>query len=280
VDLLDRAALDKVFQGAQYSAVIHFAGLKAPGESIKYPLQYYANNITGTLNLCELMALHNVKNIVFSSSATVYSEAAEVPLKEDGPCGPINPYGRTKWMIELILKDLAFADPAWRVILLRYFNPVGAHPSARIGEDPSGIPINLMPNITQVAVGRLPELQVYGDDYPTDDGTCIRDYIHVVDLARGHLNALDKIEHISGVETYNLGNNRGYSVLEVLNAFEEASGVKIPHRIVDRRPGDFAVSYADASKANAELNWRGQKSLADMCADSWRWQSDNPNGYE
>ncbi len=279
VDLLDREALEAVFQRAEYQAVIHFAGLKAPSESIEIPLRYYHNNITGTLNLCEMMSKYRVKKIVFSSSATVYSESAQVPLREDDPCGPINPYGRTKWMIELILKDLNVSDPEWDVILLRYFNPVGAHPSGRIGEDPRGIPNNLLPFITQVAVGKLPELGVFGNDYPTPDGTCIRDYIHVVDLANGHLKALDRLWTRPGVETYNLGTSRGYSVLEMISAFEQASGKKIPFRIGGRRPGDFAVSYADASKANLELNWHSKKDIVEICADAWRWQSNNPNGY-
>jgi UDP-glucose 4-epimerase len=279
VDLLDRIALEAVFQQTAPQAVIHFAGLKAPGESIAIPLRYYHNNITGTLNLCEVMAKQGVKKIVFSSSATVYSEAAQVPLSEDAPCGPINPYGRTKWMIELILKDLHGSDPEWDAILLRYFNPVGAHPSGRIGEDPRGVPNNLLPFITQVAVGKLPELGVFGNDYPTPDGTCIRDYIHVVDLAKGHLKALDSLWGSPGVCTYNLGTNQGYSVLEMVNAFEQASGVKIPYRVVGRRPGDFAVSFADASKANAELDWRSEKGLIEICADAWRWQSNNPDGY-
>jgi UDP-glucose 4-epimerase len=280
VDLLDRKALQEVFDQDDYQAVIHFAGLKAPGESMEIPLSYYRNNITGTINLCEVMERSGVKKIVFSSSATVYSEDAKVPLREDDPCGPINPYGRTKWMIELILKDLFTSDPEWSVILLRYFNPVGAHPSGRIGEDPRGIPNNLLPFITQVAIGKLPELGVFGNDYPTPDGTCIRDYIHVVDLANGHLKALEKLWQQAGVETYNLGTSQGYSVMEMMTAFERASGVKIPYRIVGRRSGDFAVSYADASKANRELGWRSEKSIDEICADAWRWQSSNPNGYD
>lgn len=279
VDLLDRKGLEAVFGGATFEAVIHFAGLKAPGESVEQPLRYYHNNITGTLILCELMAQYGVKNIVFSSSATVYGESEVLPLHEDLPCGPINPYGRTKWMIELILRDLHIADPAWNVALLRYFNPVGAHGSGRIGEDPQGIPNNLLPFIAQVAVGRRPELQVFGGDYPTPDGTCIRDYIHVVDLAVGHLKALEKLRTGPGVVTYNLGTNRGHSVLEVVRAFGEACGHPIPYRIVGRRPGDAPVSFADASKANRELGWKSDRTLQEICADTWRWQSANPNGY-
>ncbi len=279
VDLLDGQALEGVFQSDHYHAVIHFAGLKAPGESVSFPLKYYQNNITGTLNLCEMMARYGVKNIVFSSSATVYGDQNPVPLREDYPCGPINPYGRTKWQAEIILKDLQFSDPTWNVVLLRYFNPVGAHPSGRIGEDPQGIPTNLMPFIAQVAVGRHPELRVFGGDYPTPDGTCIRDYIHVVDLAIGHLKALEKLETNPGAVTYNLGTSRGHSVLEVAEAFGKACGRPIPYTIVGRRPGDAPISYADASKANQEMGWYAERSIEEMCADSWRWQSNNPNGY-
>jgi UDP-glucose 4-epimerase len=280
VDLLDKEALEAIFREKDYQAVIHFAGKKAPAESIDIPMEYYWNNITGTLNLCKLMAKYQVYNLVFSSSAAVYSEKAKVPFREDAPCGPINPYGRTKWMIEMILKDLFVSDQEWRIILLRYFNPVGAHPSGKIGEDPHGIPINLLPFITQVAVGKLPELGVYGNDYPTPDGTCIRDYIHVVDLAKGHTKALEKINDLTAVETYNLGTNRGYSVMEVVAAFEQATGKKIPYRIVGRRPGDMAVSYADINKANQELGWYSLKGLMDICTDAWRWQSQNPKGYD
>jgi UDP-glucose 4-epimerase len=280
VDLLNREALEGVFRRNVFDAVIHFAGLKAPGESVEQPLKYYRNNISGTVILCETMAKYNLKNIVFSSSATVYGDQNPVPLREDYSCGPINPYGRTKWMIEMLLRDLNTSDPTLNVALLRYFNPVGAHPSGRIGEDPQGIPINLMPYIAQVAVGRLPELKVFGNDYPTPDGTCIRDYIHVVDLALGHLKALEKLRQGSGVVTYNLGNNRGYSVLEVLKAFEKACGKKIPYRIVGRRTGDAPVSLADAHKANQELDWRGERGIEEACVDVWRWQSQNPQGYE
>jgi UDP-glucose 4-epimerase len=279
VDLLDETALESVFQAERFDAVIHFAGLKAPGESINFPLKYYHNNITGTLILCKLMARYAVKNIVFSSSATVYGDQNPVPLREGYPCNPINPYGRTKWMIEIILKDLHASDPAWNVALLRYFNPVGAHPSGRIGEDPQDIPTNLMPFIAQVAIGRRPELRVFGGDYPTPDGTCIRDYIHVVDLALGHLKALQKLQTGPGVVIYNLGTSRGSSVLEVLHAYEKACGHSLPYRIAERRPGDAPVSYADASKANQELDWRAERSIEEMCADSWRWQSNNPQGY-
>ena len=225
------------------------------------------------------MSKYGPKKIVFSSSATVYSESAPVPFREEYACGPINPYGRTKWIIELMLTDLHIADPEWAVILLRYFNPVGAHPSGRIGEDPRGIPNNLLPFITQVAVGKLEQLSVFGDDYPTPDGTCIRDYIHVVDLASGHLMAIDKLWERPGVETYNLGTNRGYSVLEIISAFERASGITIPHKVVGRRVGDFAVSYADAGKAYRELKWQSEKGIEEICADAWRWQYNNPDGY-
>jgi UDP-glucose 4-epimerase len=278
-DLLDRTALERVFSSQGIDAVIHFAGLKAVGESVQIPLKYYHNNITGTLVLCEVMAEHSVKNIVFSSSATVYGDPASVPIREDFPLGPTNPYGRTKWMIEEILKDLHASDPSWNVVLLRYFNPIGAHRSGRIGEDPQGIPNNLLPFIAQVAVQRLPELKVFGNDYPTPDGTGIRDYIHVVDLARGHLSALERLDEGCGIATYNLGTGRGYSVLEVVKAFEQASGRKIPYRVVARREGDIAVCYADPSKANRELGWRTEHGIDRMCTDTWRWQSGNPQGY-
>jgi UDP-glucose 4-epimerase len=225
------------------------------------------------------MAKYGVKNLVFSSSATVYGEPASVPIREDFPCAPTNPYGRTKLVIEQILTDLHVADPDWNVVLLRYFNPVGAHPSGQIGEDPNGVPNNLLPYVAQVAVGRLPELRVFGNDYSTSDGTGIRDYIHVVDLALGHLKALDWLNAEPGVVAYNLGTNRGYSVMQVVAAFEEASGRKIPYRVIERRPGDIATSYADASKVNQELGWRAERGLAQICADMWRWQSNNPDGY-
>lgn len=280
VDLLDKPALEKVFEQAQFDAVIHFAGLKAVGESVSIPLRYYYNNITGTINLCQVMAQHDLKNLVFSSSATVYGDPVRVPIQEDFDCSPTSPYGRTKWMIELILQDLYQSDPDWHVILLRYFNPVGAHPSGLIGEDPQGIPNNLMPFIAQVAVKKLPYLNIYGNDYPTPDGTGVRDYIHVIDLAKGHLKALDRFHTKPGVEIYNLGTNRGYSVLELVSAFEKASGQVIPYQFVERRPGDIAISYADASKANHYLNWQCEKSIEEACADTWRWQSNNPNGFE
>jgi UDP-glucose 4-epimerase len=279
VDLLDREGLAAVFDRAPVDAVIHFAGLKAVGESVAMPLRYYHNNITGTLILCEVMAQHGVKNLVFSSSATVYGDPSKMPITEDMPLSATNPYGRTKLMIEEILCDLYVSDHAWNIALLRYFNPVGAHASGRIGEDPNGIPNNLVPYIAQVAVGKLAELRVFGDDYPTPDGTGVRDYIHVVDLALGHLKALEKLRSNPGVVSYNLGTGRGYSVLEVLAAFEKVAGKPIPYRIVDRRPGDVAASYADPAKANRELGWSAGRDIDEMCADVWRWQSNNPNGY-
>jgi UDP-glucose 4-epimerase len=280
VDLLDKPGLEAVFAEAPVDAVIHFAGLKAVGESVSIPLRYYHNNITGTLILCDVMFAHGVKNLVFSSSATVYGEPEMVPVREDFPLSATNPYGRTKLMIEEILRDLGQADPAFNVALLRYFNPVGAHASGRIGEDPNGIPNNLMPYVAQVAVGKLPYLRVFGNDYPTPDGTGVRDYIHVVDLANGHLKALEKLGSNPGVRAYNLGTGQGYSVLDVVAAYEEMSGKPIPYQCVDRRPGDVAASYADPTRAQQELNWSAKLGLADMCADSWRWQSQNPNGFE
>ncbi len=279
-DLRDAEALDAIFRRDQVEAVLHFAGLKAVAESVAIPLSYYHNNITGTLVLCEAMQAHGVRNLVFSSSATVYGVPAAVPITEDFPLAATNPYGRSKLMIEDILRDLFVSDASWNIALLRYFNPVGAHPSGRIGEDPAGIPNNLMPFVAQVATGKLPELSVFGGDYPTPDGTGVRDYIHVVDVALGHLAALDKLATNPGVVTYNLGTGRGYSVLEMVAAFEQASGRKVPYKIVGRRPGDAALSYADASKAGAELGWVATRDLAQMCADSWRWQSANPNGYQ
>ncbi len=276
-DLLDRAALDAIFQRHPIGAVIHFAGLKAVGESVSIPLKYYHNNITGTLILLKVMRAHGVKKLVFSSSATVYGENDEMPLREDFPLSATNPYGRTKLMIEEILCDLAHAAPDWQMALLRYFNPVGAHPSGQIGEDPNGIPNNLMPYITQVAVEKLAQLSVFGNDYPTPDGTGVRDYIHVMDLADGHLKALEALS--AGATAFNLGRGHGYSVLEVIAAFERASGKNIPHKIVARRPGDVATSYADPTRAERELGWRAVRTLDDMCADAWRWQSQNPNGY-
>ncbi len=280
VDLLDRAGLAGVFaQCGKIDAVIHFAGKKAVGESVEKPLLYYNNNITGTLILCETMAAHGVKSIIFSSSATVYGDPATVPITEDFPLSCTNPYGRTKLMVEEILRDVHHADGEWNVCLLRYFNPVGAHKSGRIGEDPGGIPNNLVPYIAQVAVGKLTTLSVFGNDYPTVDGTGVRDYIHVVDLADGHVKALAKLLQRPGVVVYNLGTGRGYSVLEMVRAFAEACGREIPYRIVDRRPGDIAACYADPTKALAELGWQAIYGLAEMCRDSWRWQNNNPQGY-
>ncbi len=277
-DLLEKPALQKIFKAHAFDAVIHFAGLKAVGESVEQPLRYYENNVTGTLRLCEVMAEHGVQDIVFSSSATVYGDPARVPITEDFPTGPTNPYGWTKLMIEQILTDLHASDPRWQAILLRYFNPVGAHPSGELGESPRGAPNNLMPYLAQVAVGKRPNLQIYGDDYDTPDGTGVRDYIHVIDLARGHLAALNRLMQQPGVDIYNLGTGQGYSVLEMVKAFEQASGREIPYNIVARRPGDIATSYADPSKANRELNWRAMKGLDEMCADLWRWQSKHPEG--
>jgi UDP-glucose 4-epimerase len=279
VDILDHEGLDKVFAENKVEAVIHFAGLKAVGESVQIPLRYYHNNITGTLILCSVMQKYGVKKIVFSSSATVYGIPERVPMSEDFPLGATNPYGRTKLMIEEILRDLYTSDNGWSIALLRYFNPIGAHKSGRIGEDPNGIPNNLMPFITQVAVGKLKELKVFGSDYATPDGTGIRDYIHVADLAAGHLKALEKIMPSQGVYTYNLGTGKGCSVLEMVKAFEKASGIRIPYSIAPRRPGDIAASYADPSKARAELGWEAKYGIEEMCADSWRWQSRNPEGY-
>lgn len=280
VDLLDRDGLDKVFSENDIQAVIHFAGFKAVGESVSMPLKYYYNNITGTIMLCEVMQKHGVKKIVFSSSATVYGKPKSVPIKEDFPLCPTNPYGRTKYMIEEILKDVYVADNEWSVVLLRYFNPIGAHESGRIGEDPNGIPNNLMPYITQVAVGKREKLYVFGNDYDTHDGTGVRDYIHVVDLAKGHLKALEKAMKDKGVEVYNLGTGVGYSVLDVVKTFERVNGVKIPYVITGRRPGDVDKCYADPTKAYKELGWKAEKNLEDMCRDSWNWQKNNPNGYE
>ena len=280
VDLLDRHSLRNVFSRDRIDGVIHFAGLKSVEESVRNPLQYYHNNITGTVILCEVMAEHGVKDIVFSSSATVYGDPASVPIQEDFPLKPVNPYGRTKLMIEEILKDVHISDTSWNVALLRYFNPIGAHASGRIGEDPNDIPNNLMPYIAQVAVGRLKNLRIFGNDYPTPDGTGIRDYIHVMDLAEGHLHALKKLATRPGVVTYNLGTGRGYSVLEMISAFEKASGRKIPYQIVERRPGDIAVCFADPSKANFELGWIARRGIDEMCTDTWKWQSGNPHGYQ
>ncbi|MDD5468566.1 MAG: UDP-glucose 4-epimerase GalE [Anaerolineales bacterium] len=279
VDLRHRQALEAVFSRFEFDAVVHFAGLKAVGESVARPLDYYDNNVTGTLVLCDLMDCYGVRNIVFSSSATVYGNPQQMPIREEFPLLPINPYGWTKLAIEQILRDLHSADERWNAVLLRYFNPVGAHPSGRIGEDPNGIPNNLFPYIAQVAVGKLPELHVYGSDYATPDGTGVRDYIHVVDLAIGHLRALERLSAHPGVVTYNLGTGRGYSVLQVVKAFEQASGVSIPYRVVGRRPGDAATCYADPARAELEIHWKAERELDAMCADAWRWQSLNPNGY-
>lgn len=279
VDLRDKAGLEAIFRQYKITAVIHFAGLKAVGESVAIPLHYYHNNLTSTLTLCEVMQAHGVKNLVFSSSATVYGEPQSVPITEQFARAATNPYGRSKLMIEEILEDLYVADPAWNIILLRYFNPVGAHPSGQIGEDPNGIPNNLMPYITQVAVGRLPQLRIFGNDYATPDGTGVRDYIHVVDLARGHIKAIEKAAENPGVVAYNLGTGRGHTVLEVVAAFEAVAGRQIPYQVAARRPGDVAAAFADAGKANRELGWRAEKTLADICRDGWRWQQQNPDGY-
>ncbi|OMH23379.1 UDP-glucose 4-epimerase GalE [Tersicoccus phoenicis] len=278
-DLTDPGALDAVFTGAGIEAVIHFAGLKAVGESVAEPLRYYTNNTVGTVNLLTAMDAHDVRTIVFSSSATVYGATEEVPLTEKLPLDAINPYGRTKEQIEDILSDLGAADSRWRMALLRYFNPVGAHESGRIGEDPTGVPNNLLPFVAQVAVGRREKVRVFGDDYPTPDGTGVRDYIHVVDLAAGHLAALDYLADRGGVHRWNLGTGRGSSVLEVIEAFGRAAGKPVPYEIAPRRPGDAAVSYADPSAALADLGWSAGRDLNTMCADHWRWQSQNPNGY-
>ena len=278
-DIRDKAALREIFKAHVIDAVIHFAALKAVGESVAKPLMYYDNNIAGTVALAEVMAEAGVKSLVFSSSATVYGDPASVPIREDFPTGPTNPYGRTKWMMEFVLSDLAAADPEWRVALLRYFNPVGAHASGRIGEDPNGLPNNLMPYVSQVAVGRLPQLRVFGGDYPTPDGTGVRDYIHVVDLAVGHVAAVRRLTERPGVLTVNLGTGRGYSVIEVVKAFEKASGRPVPYEIAARRPGDVAQCYAEPSLAERELGWRAERGIDEMCADAWRWQSSNPEGY-
>lgn len=277
-DLLNKDDINKIFDENEIESVIHFAGLKAVGESVKKPLLYYHNNLTGTFNLLEVMKQHNVKKIVFSSSATVYG-MAKVPIKEDSPLSTTNPYGSTKLMIEQILKDVFVADNEWSIALLRYFNPVGAHESGLIGENPNGIPNNLMPYISQVAVGKLECLSVFGNDYPTPDGTGVRDYIHVVDLALGHLKAVQKIRENKGVDAYNLGTGKGYSVLELIKAFEKASGIKVPYKIVQRREGDIAECYADPSKAYSILGWKAKRGIEEMCTDTWKWQQLNPNGF-
>jgi UDP-glucose 4-epimerase len=280
-DIRDRDGLDVLFRRHDIDAVIHFAGLKAVGESVEKPLLYYDNNVAGSITLFEAMQSAGVKTIVFSSSATVYGDPASVPIREDFPVGgTTNPYGTSKLFIEKILQDVAVADPAWRIALLRYFNPVGAHESGRIGEDPQGIPNNLMPYISQVAVGRREYLSVFGDDYPTADGTGVRDYIHVVDLAKGHVKAVEKLADGLGVNIWNLGTGQGYSVLDMAKAMEKASGRPVPYKIAPRRAGDVAQCWADPAKALAELGWRAEKNLDAMCADTWRWQSMNPNGYK
>jgi UDP-glucose 4-epimerase len=278
-DVRDRAALRAVFAAHAIDAVIHFAGLKAVGESVAKPLDYYDNNVSGTIALCEVMADAGVKALAFSSSATVYGDPASVPIREDFPTGPTNPYGRSKWMVEHVLRDFGAADPSWRIALLRYFNPVGAHGSGLIGEDPNGIPNNLMPFVSQVAVGKLPRLRVFGGDWSTPDGTGVRDYIHVLDLAQGHVRAIDYLQKQPGLLTVNLGTGRGYSVLDVVRAFEHASGRPVPYDIVDRRPGDIAQCYADPALANRLLGWVAGRDLAQMCMDAWNWQRSNPEGY-
>ena len=280
-DILDRDALNNIFDKETIESCIHFAGLKAVGESVVKPWEYYENNIAGTLTLVDVMRKHNVKNIIFSSSATVYGDPAQIPITEECPKGQCtNPYGWTKSMLEQVLTDVQKADPEWNVMLLRYFNPIGAHKSGTIGENPNGIPNNLMPYITQVAVGKLKELGVFGNDYDTPDGTGVRDYIHVVDLAKGHVKALKKIEENPGLAIYNLGTGMGCSVLDIVKNFEAATGVKIPYVIKPRRAGDIATCYCDASKAEKELGWKAENGIREMCEDSWRWQSNNPQGYE
>lgn len=280
VDLCEKEALDKIFAEYQFHAVIHFAGLKAVGESVTIPLRYYENNLVSTINLLQCMEKHEVHRLVFSSSATVYGNPHSVPVCEDFPTSATNPYGATKLFLERILTDYCVADPHRRFTLLRYFNPAGAHESGLIGEDPNGIPNNLFPYISQVAIGKLPVLSVFGDDYPTPDGTGVRDYIHVEDLASGHLAALKHLEEQEGVKVYNLGTGTGYSVFDMVHAFERVNGVKVPFRITGRRQGDIAACYADVTKASDELGWKAQRGLEDMCRDSWRWQKRNPNGYE
>ena len=278
-DIRDEAALRQLFSQYDISAVVHFAGLKAVGESTQLPLHYYDNNVAGTVTLCRVMRDFAVKKLVFSSSATVYGDAKQVPIPETAPRFATNPYGQSKLMIEHILQDLQTAEPDWGITLLRYFNPVGAHESGRIGEDPSGIPNNLMPFISQVAVGKRDKLSIFGNDYPTHDGTGVRDYIHVVDLARGHVKALQYLQQHSGIEAINLGTGTGYSVLDMVNAFSRVNGVAVPYSVAPRRPGDIAVCYAEPSKAKALLGWQAEKTLDDMVRDSWRWQQANPNGY-
>ncbi len=280
LDVRDEAALEELFQEHHFDCVIHFAGLKAVGESVYQPLRYYENNLGSTLALCKVMARHGCKRLVFSSSATVYSAGSEMPLTESSPTGGCtNPYGWTKYLCERILTDLAHADPDWSVVLLRYFNPVGAHESGQLGEDPRGIPDNLMPYLTKVAVGQLDHLNIFGNDYPTPDGTGVRDYLHVVDLAKGHIAALGHLMEHRGTEAFNLGTGRGYSVLDMVHAFERANGLKIPFQIAPHRPGDVAVCYADPRKSERVLGWRAERDLEQMCRDSYRWQRQNPGGY-
>ena len=279
-DMLDREGVHEIFEKEAIDAVIHFAGLKAVGESVAKPIEYYHNNLTGTLILCDEMRKHGVKDIIFSSSATVYGDPAQIPITEDCPKGtPTNPYGWTKSMLEQVLTDIHTSDPEWNVILLRYFNPIGAHKSGLIGEDPKGIPNNLLPYIAQVAIGKREKLGVFGNDYNTPDGTGVRDYIHVVDLARGHVKAIKKLADKDGVNVYNLGTGKGNSVMEVLHAFEKACGKTLPYEIKERRPGDIATCYSKCDKAEAELGWKAEYDIDEMCADSWNWQSKNPNGY-
>lgn len=280
VDLLDRPALENIFDKESIESVIHFAGLKAVGESVSMPLEYYYNNITGTLILCDVMRKHGVKDIVYSSSATVYGKPEAVPVKEDFPLSATNPYGRTKLIIEYLLEDLYVSDNSWNIIMLRYFNPIGAHKSGKIGEDPRNIPNNLIPYITQVAIGKLEHLGVFGDDYDTPDGTGIRDYIHVTDLATGHIKALEKLKEKPGILAYNLGTGKGHSVLQMVKNFEKVSGRPIKYKILPRRPGDIATCYADPTKAKLELGWEAKRDITEMCEDSWRWQEKNPNGYD
>ncbi|OQY08312.1 MAG: UDP-glucose 4-epimerase GalE [Fusobacteriia bacterium 4572_132] len=279
-DLLNIEALELIFKENNIEEIIHFAGLKAVGESVQLPLKYYKNNITGTINLCEVMEKYNVKNIVFSSSATVYGDPESVPITENFPTGATNPYGRSKLMLEEILKDIYVSDNTFNIAILRYFNPIGAHKSGLIGEDPNGIPNNLMPYISQVAIGKLEKLSIFGRDYSTVDGTGVRDYIHVVDLAKGHIKALEKLKSNPGVVIYNLGTGTGNSVLEMIKAFEKASNKKINYKVVDRRAGDIAECYADTKKVENELNWKTEKNIEEMCEDIWRWQKNNPNGFD
>lgn len=278
-DLTVQHQVEAVFMENEIDAVIHFAGLKAVGDSVKVPLRYYENNVTGTIILCNLMKKYHVKKMVFSSSATVYGAPDTVPIKENSKLKPTNPYGRTKMVIEGILQDLCSSDEEWSISILRYFNPIGAHESGLIGEDPNGIPNNIMPAISQVAVGKLPYLQVFGNQYPTVDGTGVRDYIHVVDLAKGHLKALTQTIKDNGIEAYNLGTGKGFSVLELVFAFQSVSGVEIPYQVVEPRPGDIAICYADPNKAKQNLHWSAERGIREMCEDAWRWQSNNPGGY-